>query len=75
MDAVAKFNRYRSPEARAEVVEVTTSTIKVRFSGPFCTSCGVVDYFEDLIWFGLKAEIVGWEREDDSFIVTYRLKK
>ncbi len=72
--AIEKFNRYRSPEARAELLEVCDDTVKVKFSGAFCVSCGIYDYFEDLIWFGLNAEIVTFERIDDGFVVTYRLK-
>ena len=46
--AVEEFNKYRSPEAVAEIVGISGDNIKIKFRGPFCTSCGVEDYFDDL---------------------------
>ena len=43
------YNRYRSPEAVAKVVSVTTDRVTITFSGSFCYSCGVVDYLEDFV--------------------------
>lgn len=44
------FNRYRSPEATAKLVGVEKAGFIIEFEGPFCTSCGVRDYFEDFIY-------------------------
>jgi hypothetical protein len=45
--AVVLYNRYRSPEAVAELVRVSPETVTIAFSGSFCYSCGVLDYLED----------------------------
>jgi hypothetical protein len=43
------YNRYRSPEATAKLVQIKKDNFTVEFSGSFCQSCGVNDYFEDFI--------------------------
>ena len=48
--AIEQYNRYRSPEATAKLVETGEQHLVVDFSGPFCLSCGVYDWFEDLIF-------------------------
>jgi hypothetical protein len=47
--AVILYNRYRSPEAVAKLVQVSPQTVTITFSGSFCYSCGVLDYIEDFI--------------------------
>lgn len=47
---VALYNRYRQPEATAKLVKVMPEKVTVEFSGSFCYGCGVLDYFEDLIY-------------------------
>ena len=44
------YNRYRSPEATAKLVEVEKGGFVIDFEGSFCMSCGVRDYFEDFIY-------------------------
>jgi len=46
---VAIYNRYRSPEAIAKLIQVTPENITITFSGSFCYTCGVLDYIEDFI--------------------------
>jgi len=43
------YNRYRSPEAKAKLLELKEDIFTLKFEGPFCHSCGVQDYFEDFI--------------------------
>ncbi len=43
------YNRYRSPEATAKLLKLEKDSFTVEFEGSFCQSCGVQDYFEDLI--------------------------
>lgn len=50
LKALEQYNRYRSPEAIARLVEMGEDVVVVDFSGPFCSSCSVYDYFEDLIY-------------------------
>lgn len=77
--AIWSFNRYRSPEAIAKFIAFDNNELYVRFTGPFCQTCGVLDYFEDLIFelnpsapIGLA--VVDFEQEDEtSFLVRYRL--
>jgi hypothetical protein len=47
--AVVLYNRYRSPEAVAKLVQASPETVTIAFSGSFCYSCGVLDYIEDFI--------------------------
>jgi hypothetical protein len=79
--AVEEFNTYRSPEAVAKIVEVDENRATIEFSGPFCVSCGVEDYFDDLRIeleknVGAKIEIVKIEgsAEVERYIVTFRKK-
>ncbi len=73
--AIEKFNRFHSPEVHAELVEKRNGEFVVKFTGKilWCT-CGLYDYFEDLIWLsGLNAEIVEFKEGDDGYYVRYRL--
>ena len=44
------YNRYRSPETTAKLVAVEKDCVIIDFEVPFCTSCGVTEYFEDFIY-------------------------
>ena len=46
---IEEYNRLRSPEATAKFIKKQNEKILINFSGPFCTSCGVIDYFEDFV--------------------------
>ena len=74
-EAVKKFNRIHDPEVRAELVENGEDYFVVKFSGRILYySCGLYDYFEDLIWLSdLNAEIEGYEEREDGFYVRYRI--
>ena len=73
--AVERFNHFRSPEATAEITAVEGDVITLKFSGPFCRSCGVYDYFEDLIYFlDGKARILDYKKVEDGFVVRYKLE-
>jgi hypothetical protein len=43
------YNRYRSPEATAELVKIGQDNFLIEFNGSFCLGCGVREYFEDFI--------------------------
>lgn len=66
---------YRSPEAAAKLVEVRDKRFVVEFSGPFCASCGVRDWLEDLIYElkeiepGIEVELTNWELVSDEKII------
>ena len=47
--AVARYNRFRSPEAIAKLVSVSPEGVTIAFSGAFCSSCGVLGFVEGFI--------------------------
>ena len=47
--AVARYNRFRSPEAIAKPVRVLPEGVTVAFTGAFCTGCGVLGYVEGFV--------------------------
>ncbi len=50
LEAIKEFNEFRSPEATAELLSKTDDIIIVKMSGTYRRSCGLYDYFEDLLW-------------------------
>jgi len=78
---VEKFNRYRSPEATASIVDIKGDKIEVKVNGPFCRTCGFYDYFDDLrieleSSTGINFEIEDVNEEsEDSYIVKFVLKE
>lgn len=68
------FNRYHSPETTANFLRYENGFAFVKFTGYLCYTCGVYDYFEDLIQQS-DAEIVDYEENEEGFVVKYRLKK
>lgn len=77
--AISNFNRLRSPEAHAEFIGFDNNELYVRFTGVFCQSCGVLDYFEDLIFelddrSPISLAVVDFEAEDElTYQVRYRI--
>ncbi len=77
--AVKRFNEMRSPEAVAEIILLEEDNLIIRISGPFCASCGLFDYFEDLAL--LLEEELGVlvsvkeveELEDSSYLALYKI--
>ena len=45
-EAVALYNRLRSPEITTTPVSISLVIVTVSFSGGFCYGCGVLDYVE-----------------------------
>ena len=75
--AIKKFNKYRSPEATAEMLSFLGDVFEVEFSGPFCQSCGFYDYFDDfkaaLEEVGLSVEVKNVEETGEGAIVEFEL--
>ncbi len=69
-EAIERFNKYRSPEANAKILEIDDKKALVEISGPFCTSCGIFDYFEDIAT-EANAKIVNYKEVESGFHVTY----
>ncbi len=77
--AIKRFNEMRSPEAVSDVVLLEGDNLIVRISGPFCASCGLIDYFEDLailleeeLGVAVSVEEIE-ELEDSSYLALYKL--
>ena len=73
--AIEKFNKYRSPEAHAELYSAEKDSFSIIFSGSFCRTCGFHDYFDDFRIFleemGVKTEIADIEEGDEVNIVRF----
>jgi hypothetical protein len=80
LKAVDKYNKYRSPEARARLIEIWEGGLTIDFEGSFCWTCGVYDYFEDFIYelqelVDLSIEVLSFrEYEPGKIRVKYRFK-
>ena len=48
--AIQAYNKYRGLEANAKVVNYHDTILVVDFKGTYCQTCGLYDYFEDLIY-------------------------
>jgi len=79
LSAIREYNRYHGREAIAELEGISEGHLSIRFRGPFCESCGVRDWFEDLAIElgrrGIRASIEGIaEGADGSFSVRFALR-
>lgn len=78
--AIERYNHYRSPEVTAKLVKAGNEAFIVDFDGPFCKSCGIYDYFEDLIYelkdlSDIQAELTGFEStESETIRVVYTIR-
>ncbi len=76
--ALQEYNKYRAPEAIAELVQVGDNWFTVFFKGSFCYSCGVYDYIDDLRVlledFELKTCIEHLEERDEGILVTFTVE-
>ncbi|WFO76380.1 hypothetical protein J4526_07735 [Desulfurococcaceae archaeon MEX13E-LK6-19] len=83
--AIEIYNRYRSPEAIAELVDFKENgeeaVVAVRFSGSFCSTCGVRDWVEDYAYtleeLGYHAELVKYiepEHGDNYRIGVFKIR-
>ncbi len=46
--SIQLYNKYRSPEATAQLIELSDNEIKIKLSGTYCETCGLYDWIEDL---------------------------
>lgn len=79
-EAIDEYNRYRSPEAIAEIIDYKDNELIVRFTGSFCFTCGINDWIEDLKYVledhGVEAEITEIiEESETSRVAKFRVKK
>jgi len=78
--AIERFNELRSPEATARLLGEEGSRLTVEVSGPFCASCGLYDYFDDLAWelrdsLGAEVEVLEVQRVGpESYVAIYEIR-
>jgi superoxide reductase len=82
--AIRTYNKFRSPEVIAELVETDehNRTFTILFKGTFCRTCGFYDYFEDFAYdfldetrFQTTILKVDEDWDTESFKVTYALQE
>ncbi len=77
--AIRKFNKYRSPEAKAKLLSLDDKEIVVDLSGTFCQTCGFYDYFDDLRIFleerSIKAEILEIKEKIDGATISFGINE
>ncbi|MDD3494147.1 MAG: hypothetical protein PHU95_00470 [Candidatus Thermoplasmatota archaeon] len=75
--AVETYNRYRSPEATAVLLQARPASLEVLFTGSLCHTCGCQDYLEDLVVFleeqGVRATVESIAPGRQGLVVTYLL--
>ena len=79
-EAIEEYNRYRSPEAIAEIIDYKDKDLTVRFAGSFCFTCGINDWIEDLKYVledhGVEAEIIEIIEENETGrVAKFRVRK
>ena len=76
--AIEEFNKYRSPESTAKLMDFEGKSFHVEFTGVFCQTCGFYDYFEDLRIMleeaGLKTRIGKVEEMERGATVEFEVK-
>ena len=77
--AIEKYNKYHSPEATAKFVKSSKNFTIIEFSGPFCRSCGVSDWFDDfkveLEKKRVRVNILDIKEKNDSYLVKFNLRR
>jgi len=77
-EALNRYNKYRSPEATAELAGVSGDTIKVIFKGSFKNTCGFIDWIEDLRYiledYGVDSCIEEIRETEDGAVALFRVK-
>jgi len=76
--AVEEYNKYRAPEAIANILNIENDRVVVIFQGSFCETCGVYDWVEDLKYelenFNVDADIISVKEGKNQRIAVFRLK-
>ena len=75
--SIEEFNKYKSQTATAELISKNKDSVKVRFTGHFCKSCGFYDYFDDLKFNlednGINTEIKKVKEIENGAEVTFKI--
>ncbi len=79
--AVEYYNRTRSPEATAKVVDINEKEgiVTVEFRGSFCLTCGIVDWVEDFAYIiksmGYDAKLLKYIEPEDDILKRFGIFK
>lgn len=80
--AIELYNKFRAPEAEARLLDLEGNVLVIEFRGPFCETCGVRDWVEDLAYviksMGGDAELVEYIEPGDNAnrrVGVFELKK
>jgi hypothetical protein len=46
-EAIKIYNKYRSPESTAKLIEIKDNIVTIRFEGSYCETCGLNDWVVD----------------------------
>ena len=46
-NVIKEFNKFHGSEIKAKIITLFNKILKIEFSGSFCHTCGLADYFED----------------------------
>ncbi|MCE4606556.1 MAG: hypothetical protein F7B59_04395 [Desulfurococcales archaeon] len=69
-EAVKEYNKYRSPESTAIVLEMKEDTLTIEFEGSYCETCGLNDWILDFKYVleehGVQAEVIGIKGDEDD---------
>ncbi|MGC9010090.1 MAG: hypothetical protein ACP5I7_05685 [Sulfolobales archaeon] len=73
--AQSLYNKYRSPEAKAEIISFSKDILIVRFDGSFCETCGINDWIDDFRYIlrdlGVETVIERIEEVDEYIRIAY----
>lgn len=77
---IKNYNSIRSPEAVVTAIKTDSKSVLMRFSGHFCHTCCINDYFDDFVMEaknnGLVLEIKRIKQtSDDSYVVEFAIKR
>lgn len=76
---IEAYNKYRKPEASAKLAKLKGNMLEIEFSGSFCRTCGVKDYFDDFVVEAekyLKLKIIKTkELNKESYLVKFKILK
>lgn len=80
--SIQLYNKYRSPEAIAQLIELSDKEIKIKLSGTYCETCGLYDWIEDLKYVledhGIRTEIdkiIELEGYYGDRVIVFKIKK
>ena len=76
--ALNRYNKYRRPEAAAELAGISGCNIIIIFKGSFKNTCGFIDWIEDLRYiledYGVDSCIEEIRETEDGAVALFRVK-